>query len=84
MLADKDRIFTNLYGFHDFGLEGALKTVLGIIAHLGDAAGDGARMLPAFLFDLLTGKGGQEVNAGCGTVNAAFQFQNTGHGIGGG
>ncbi len=25
MLADKDRIFTNLYGFHDFGLQGALK-----------------------------------------------------------
>ena len=23
MLADKDRIFTNLYGFHDWGLEGA-------------------------------------------------------------
>jgi NADH-quinone oxidoreductase subunit F len=23
MLADKDRIFTNLYGFHDFGLDGA-------------------------------------------------------------
>ena len=25
MLADKDRIFTNLYGFHDAGLKGALK-----------------------------------------------------------
>ncbi len=25
MLADKDRIFTNLYGQHDWGLEGALK-----------------------------------------------------------
>src|SRR5471032_571269 len=25
MLADKDRIFTNLYGFHDWGLEGARK-----------------------------------------------------------
>jgi NADH-quinone oxidoreductase subunit F len=25
MLADKDRIFTNLYGRHDWGLEGALK-----------------------------------------------------------
>jgi NADH-quinone oxidoreductase subunit F len=25
MLADKDRIFTNLYGFHDWGLEGAKK-----------------------------------------------------------
>ena len=23
MLADKDRIFTNLYGFHDAGLKGA-------------------------------------------------------------
>ena len=23
MLADKDRIFTNIYGFHDWGLEGA-------------------------------------------------------------
>ena len=23
MLADKDRIFTNLYGSHDWGLEGA-------------------------------------------------------------
>ena len=23
MLADKDRIFTNLYGFHDWRLEGA-------------------------------------------------------------
>ncbi|MGH6618338.1 MAG: NADH-quinone oxidoreductase subunit F, partial [Alphaproteobacteria bacterium] len=23
MLQDKDRIFTNLYGLHDFGLEGA-------------------------------------------------------------
>ena len=23
MLQDKDRIFTNLYGFHDFGLAGA-------------------------------------------------------------
>lgn len=23
MLADKDRIFTNLYGIHDWGLEGA-------------------------------------------------------------
>ena len=23
MLADKDRIFTNLYGFHDWGLAGA-------------------------------------------------------------
>ena len=23
MLADKDRIFTNLYGFHDSGLKGA-------------------------------------------------------------
>jgi NADH-quinone oxidoreductase subunit F len=23
MLADKDRIFTNLYGLHDWGLEGA-------------------------------------------------------------
>lgn len=26
-LKDKDRIFTNLYGEHDFGLEGALKRV---------------------------------------------------------
>ncbi len=25
MLDDKDRIFTNLYGFHDWGIEGALK-----------------------------------------------------------
>jgi NADH-quinone oxidoreductase subunit F len=25
MLSDKDRIFTNLYGFHDWGLEGARK-----------------------------------------------------------
>ncbi len=25
MLADKDRIFTNLYGLHDWGLEGAKK-----------------------------------------------------------
>ena len=25
MLEDKDRIFTNIYGFHDWGLEGALK-----------------------------------------------------------
>ncbi len=25
MLSDKDRIFTNLYGLHDWGLEGALK-----------------------------------------------------------
>ncbi len=25
MLADKDRIFTNIYGFHDWGLEGAKK-----------------------------------------------------------
>ena len=25
MLADKDRIFTNLYGLHDWGLEGARK-----------------------------------------------------------
>jgi len=25
MLADKDRIFTNLYGFHDPGLAGAKK-----------------------------------------------------------
>src|SRR3979409_2094946 len=25
MLADKDRIFTNLYGFHDWGLQGAMK-----------------------------------------------------------
>ena len=25
MLADKDRIFTNLYGVHDWGLEGARK-----------------------------------------------------------
>jgi len=25
MLADQDRIFTNLYGFHDWGLEGAKK-----------------------------------------------------------
>ncbi|MCS0497824.1 NADH-quinone oxidoreductase subunit NuoF [Ancylobacter mangrovi] len=25
MLADKDRIFTNIYGFHDWGLQGALK-----------------------------------------------------------
>lgn len=25
MLSDKDRIFTNLYGFHDWRLEGALK-----------------------------------------------------------
>ena len=24
MLADKDRIFTNLYGLHDWGLEGAM------------------------------------------------------------
>ena len=24
-LADKDRIFTNIYGAHDFGLEGARK-----------------------------------------------------------
>ena len=24
MLADKDRIFTNLYGRHDWGLKGAL------------------------------------------------------------
>ncbi len=23
MLADKDRIFTNLYGLHDWGLDGA-------------------------------------------------------------
>ena len=23
ILQDKDRIFTNLYGFHDWGLEGA-------------------------------------------------------------
>jgi NADH-quinone oxidoreductase subunit F len=23
LLADKDRIFTNLYGIHDWGLEGA-------------------------------------------------------------
>ncbi len=25
MLQDKDRIFTNIYGFHDWGLEGAMK-----------------------------------------------------------
>ena len=25
MLADKDRIFTNLYGFHDWGLKAAMK-----------------------------------------------------------
>ena len=25
MLADKDRIFTNLYGFEDWGLRGAMK-----------------------------------------------------------
>lgn len=25
MLADKDRIFTNIYGYHDWGLQGALK-----------------------------------------------------------
>ena len=25
MLQDKDRIFTNIYGFHDWGLEGAKK-----------------------------------------------------------
>jgi hypothetical protein len=25
MLADKDRIFTNLYGLHDWGLDGARK-----------------------------------------------------------
>ena len=25
MLDDKDRIFTNLYGIHDWGLEGARK-----------------------------------------------------------
>lgn len=25
MLTDKDRIFTNLYGFEDWGLEGAQK-----------------------------------------------------------
>jgi NADH-quinone oxidoreductase subunit F len=25
MLEDKDRIFTNIYGFHDWGLEGAMK-----------------------------------------------------------
>ena len=25
MLADKDRIFTNIHGFHDWGLQGALK-----------------------------------------------------------
>ena len=25
ILEDKDRIFTNLYGFHDWGLEGAKK-----------------------------------------------------------
>ena len=25
MLADKDRIFTNIYGFHDWGLDGAKK-----------------------------------------------------------
>ena len=25
MLADKDRIFTNVYGLHDWGLEGAMK-----------------------------------------------------------
>jgi NADH-quinone oxidoreductase subunit F len=25
MLADKDRIFTNLYGFEDWGLKGAIK-----------------------------------------------------------
>ncbi|MEL6111853.1 MAG: NADH-quinone oxidoreductase subunit F, partial [Pseudomonadota bacterium] len=25
MLEDKDRIFTNLYGLHDWGLEGAKK-----------------------------------------------------------
>ncbi len=24
MLADKDRIFTNIYGFHDSGLKGAM------------------------------------------------------------
>ena len=25
MLADKDRIFTNLYGAHDWGLKGAMQ-----------------------------------------------------------
>ncbi len=30
MLADRDRIFTNLYGFHDAGLKAALKRETGM------------------------------------------------------
>ena len=44
MLQDKDRIFTNIYGRHDWGLQGALKrgqwdgTKAGVELNLGDAA----------------------------------------------
>ena len=44
MLADKDRIFTNLYGFHDPGLEGAKKR--GQWDNTKAGAGAAARVFP--------------------------------------
>jgi len=39
MLADKDRIFTNLYGLHDWGLDGAMER--GSWRHTGDYVANG-------------------------------------------
>ena len=63
ILEDKDRIFTNLYGFHDWGLEGAKKR------GCWNATADMIAMGPAWIIDNiknsgLRGRGGAGFSTG--------------------